>query len=152
MPSKSFYRRPLLLVVLAVLLAGCDGERLVGTWQATYDGEEHVIKLTGSGRMWRSSDLVGGDKGWTSWKATEELGSKVWISVGGHKMTATFDDIDHMLIYDSQNQLRIDFERIDKKTEEEQDSRSYAASYSLVILAVTFGLIAVCRPSRREEL
>jgi hypothetical protein len=137
-------------LLLLALIAGCDGERLVGSWKGTLDGQPHELRFTGSGRMWRSSDLIGGRSGWTSWRATEDVGNKVWVVAGGRKLQITFEARDEILIYDKESDLRIDMQRTNVETEEEKDTRSYATAYLLVILAVAFGLVAVCRPSRRE--
>jgi hypothetical protein len=145
------YRRTLPLLLLVLLIAGCDGERIVGTWQGTFDGEEHTLKFTGTGRLWCSSDIVSGRTGWTSWQASEELGKRVWIRAGSQKLVVSFKNTDQMRVYDEENNIRIDMSRVISETEEEKDSRSYASAYLLLILAVTFGLVAVCRPSRRQD-
>jgi hypothetical protein len=142
------------VLLLVCVISGCEGARIVGTWKGTFDGEDHELEFTGmgqnSGRMYRSTDLLG-KPGWTSWKVTRDQGKKQWITAGGHKLIVTFKGSDEILIFDEGNQNRVEMQRIGGGKVEEEDSKSYATAYLLLVLAIAFGLVAICRPSRREK-
>ena len=149
------HRHAAALLLLVCVVSGCEGARIVGTWKGTFDGEEHELEFTGmgqnSGRLYRSTDLLG-DTGWTSWKVKRNRGKKLWISAGGRKLMITFLSRDEIRIFDEGNQNRIVMQRIGGgKTEAEEDSKSYATAYLLLVLAIAFGLVAICRPSRRQS-
>jgi len=142
------------LLLLVCVVSGCEGARIVGTWKGTFDGKEHELEFTGmgqnSGRLYRSTDLLG-NSGWTSWKVKHNQGKKQWIKAGSRKLMVTFLSNDKIRIYDEENQNRIEMHRIGEDKEEEEDSKSYATAYLLLVLAIAFGLVAICRPSRRQS-
>ena len=142
----------LLLLVCAV--SGCERARIMGMWKGTFDGEEHELEFTGmgqkSGRLYRSTNLLG-EEGWTSWKVTRDQGKKQFIKAGSRKLIITFVNDDQMRIFDEENQQRIEMQRIGGGKEDEEDSKSYATAYLLLVLAIAFGLVGICRPSRRQE-
>jgi len=148
------YLHAVALSLLVCVVSGCEGARIVGAWQGTFDGEQHELEFTGmgqnSGRLYRGSDLLG-EAGWTSWKITRDRGKKQWITAGSHKLIVTFASRDEILIYDEENQNRIEMKRVGGGEEEEEDSKSYATAYLLLVLAIAFGLVAICRPSRRQS-
>ncbi len=148
------HRHAVALLLLVCVVSGCEGARIVGTWKGTFDGEEHELEFTGmgqnSGRLYRSTDLLG-EPGWTSWKVTRDQGKKQWIKISGRKLMVTFLGNDKIRIYDEENQNRIEMQRIGGGKEEEEDSKSYATAYLLLVLAIAFGLVAICRPSRRQK-
>ncbi|MCG8584135.1 MAG: hypothetical protein MI757_05430 [Pirellulales bacterium] len=151
MPSGIVHRRALPLLLLLLIASGCTGDRLVGSWEGTYDGETHELKFTGSGRLLRSTDLIGDQSGWTSWRATDERGNTYHVTAGGEKLLIEFKDSNSIKVYKRDAQITIQMKRTDIEKEEQKDTRSYAMAYLLVILAVAFGLVVVCRPSGRAE-
>ena len=152
-PNRWLFAAVLLLLCFAT---GCEKARIMGTWKGTFDGEDHELEFTGmgqnSGRLYRSTDLLG-EPGWTSWKVTRDRGKKQFIKAGSRKVIITFVNNDKMEVFDEESQNRVEMERVggSSKDKEEEDSKSYATAYLLLVLAVAFGLVAICRPSRRQQ-
>lgn len=140
----------MLAAISVCVLAGCENSRVVGKWKGTYDGETHELEFKGSGRLWRSSDLVG-SPGWTTWEQTRQSGKKRTVKAGNRSLIITFDNINHIQVYDESNQNRFEMDRVVDETAEEENPKSYAMAYMLVVLAIAFGLVGICRPSRRAR-
>jgi hypothetical protein len=152
MRNATPYRRAFPLLLLLLLIAGCEGDRIVGAWEGTYEGEVHKFTFTATGRLLRSSDVIGGESGWTTWKTTAVRGQKVIIKAGGEEIMLKFKstDVAELINMSPDSNIRLMIKRTGISVDTVA-THSYALAYGLVILSVAFGLIAICRPSRRES-